>query len=472
MRKRLFAAIMATVMVIALYGCGEKPAETKETVTEEATEKAAEATKEESPEGTKAAVVAAEAIKNLFETTEADESSEAETEKASVSEPETTRASRPVIPEEEEGEEISDIKDAETGLNLKSHNGATVLHYETVVEKEDDYRIKGTIVELMTDRAVDRGWEYYYIDSLEDGAEIVTWYPKDGYFTSVAMVFECENLNEKPVIFGDTVKAKIVFDEGGKNKVFEGVSFQSNPGQIDSWGYENTRNSQFKDVNKDEMSLVSFIIDVDKEFHDAMVEEEIKEPTWVYVEFENGDRYCLNLRTEAIIFGYDDSDDESIITNDIHRTFKEATGKEYFMEFLTASPDFMDIVEKSGIDVEEAAEAYSSQFSVKVFDILFDSDTAATAQCVVTGPDFIEMYKELDVRSQKAFEGADMSKVTEDEFYKKMGELLIEYAKDPSLPKKDHDFEASYTYSEGAETWYPDDREYLMGCMRVPLINF
>lgn len=453
MKKRLLSIIMAAILIASLAGCGGKTAEKEEKKTETTQTEAAKEERPEKTEDSKPTETAEEASDNAESKVDGPEISAKEIELG-------------------EGDGVSDVRDRLTGEKLLTHNGAVMFYTDTEVEMEDEYLIEGGIAELMTDRAVDRGWSYYYIDSLDDGAPILDWYPQDDYFTSVAIVLRWTNLSDTPVVFAENAATEIVFDEGGKNKVYKGVSFQSNPGILDEWGYENTRNATFKELEKDDYSAVSFIVDVDKEFHDAMVAEDPKEATWAYISFPNGDLYCMNLRTEMIRFGYDDSDDESEITDNVHKTMQSATGVEYLTDFLKSRTDFMQIADLAGIDPEELAEGYASHFEVKVTDIQFDDETHATAYCTVTSPDFVRMYENLDSIAEDKMANIDKDNLTEEEFYKIYGDMLTEYTTDKFFPHMTHDMEISYVYDDGFEIWTPEDKEAVVNEMRIALMNF
>lgn len=373
-------------------------------------------------------------------------------------------------------EDISDVlsekKDLKTGKNFTLHNGAVILHPDSVAETDKKYRIEGMYSEILTDRAIDRTWEYYYTDTAEDGSDILTWSPADGCFTSVLVLFECTNISDEPCKYGEDTKLTLVFDEGGNEKVFNGISFQTNPGQISAEDCSEVRSTVCVPVEKDEKTVLSFLTDIDKSTHDALVEDEIKEPSWAYIEFGNGDRYCVNLREDMIKFGYDDSDDESCMTAIIYRTLKAATGAEYMKEFLESNPDFSDIAVKAGVDTGEAAECFSALFSLKVDDIVFDSETSATAYCTLTSPDFYQMYLDLDEKSAELFAGEDKSQITEEEFAEKSMRLLLDYTKDGNFPFITDNPEIVFKYDEGLKVWGLQDKEALENKMRAALLNF
>lgn len=182
--------------------------------------------------------------------------------------------------------------------------------------------------------------------------------------------------------------------------------------------------------------------------------------------------YCMNLRTEMIRFGYDDSDDESEITDNVHKTMQSATGVEYLTDFLKSRTDFMQIADLAGIDPEELAEGYASHFEVKVTDIQFDDETHATAYCTVTSPDFVRMYENLDSIAEDKMANIDKDNLTEEEFYKIYGDMLTEYTTDKFFPHMTHDMEISYVYDDGFEIWTPEDKEAVVNEMRIALMNF
>ena len=422
MKKRLMSIVVAAILVVTLAGCAGKTSGKEE------------------------------------EKTQTTQVQESQSEKTDAIEPAEDAEAAP-DKAESKADGVSDITDRSTGEKLPTHNGAVMLYTNTEIEIENEYLLGNIYSELLTDRAVDRGWTYYYIDSLNDGAATIDWCPADDYYTSVVLLFDWTNQSETPVVFAENASAEIVFDEGGKNKVYKGVSFQSNPGVIDDTGYENTRNATFAELKKDDYSRVSFIIDIDKEFHDAMVAEDPKEPTWAYISLPNGDMYCMNLRTEMARFGYDDSDDESMITNSIHKTMQSAVGAEYLTDFLKSRTDFMQIADLAGIDPKELAEGYATHFVIKVTDIQFDDDTHATAYCTVTSPDFVRMYENLDSIGEDKMANIDKDNLTEEEFYK-------------FFPHMTHDMEISYVYDDGFEIWTPEDKEAVVNEMRIALMNF
>lgn len=420
--KKLVALMLIAVLCISFAACGKKPAE----------------------ETTAAP-----------ETTEAAETDDAATDAPGTEAPETEAPTE--APEDKQG----------------LHNGATVLNNDTVIEKEKDYKLDSMFTEIMTDRAIDRGWSYYYVESDEDNIPVSTWSPSDGNFTSVCILAVCKNLSEDPCRFAENSSAKIVFDEGGDEKVFEGQTFQTNPKQDVGDGYGSPRSTVHMDIEKDEKSVFSCLIDVDRDFHDAVVAEGgSTKPIWAYFELSNGDKYCINLREEMVLFGYDDSDDESAITADIHRMMKAATGAEYLEEFLSKSADFADIAKKAGIDIKTCAEKFAPLFTIKVTDIIFDSDTEATAYCTVSGPDFVQMYKELDKLSEKKFADVDKSSLTEEEFYKMSLQMMLDYTEDDFFPCMDRQIEIKYVLEDEDIGWICEDSEAAKGDMRVMLINF
>lgn len=435
MKKRLMSIVVAAILVVTLAGCAGKTSGKEE------------------------------------EKTQTTQVQESQSEKTDAIEPAEDAEAAP-DKAESKADGVSDITDRSTGEKLPTHNGAVMLYTNTEIEIENEYLLGNIYSELLTDRAVDRGWTYYYIDSLNDGAATIDWCPADDYYTSVVLLFDWTNQSETPVVFAENASAEIVFDEGGKNKVYKGVSFQSNPGVIDDRGYENTRNATFAELKKDDYSRVSFIIDIDKEFHDAMVAEDPKEPTWAYISLPNGDMYCMNLRTEMARFGYDDSDDESMITNSIHKTMQSAVGAEYLTDFLKSRTDFMQIADLAGIDPKELAEGYATHFVIKVTDIQFDDDTHATAYCTVTSPDFVRMYENLDSIGEDKMANIDKDNLTEEEFYKIYGDMLTEYTTDKFFPHMTHDMEISYVYDDGFEIWTPEDKEAVVNEMRIALMNF
>lgn len=359
MRKRFAGIAVVAALVIGLIGCGEKPVPEVETATPEIVE-TVPAEDNEEPEDEKTA-----------ETEETNEPEVTPTEEISMVEDEIT---------------LSEEKDAVTGEKLELHNGAIVLHTDTAYEKEGSFRIDDSYSEILTDRAMAREWEYYYSDSATERKPVVVWTPSKGNFTTIESIIELVHLSDEPFIYGDNIKFKIVYDECGDAKTYEGTVMQENPGYISSEGYEYVRSTVFNEINKDDKIFIGFLVDIDREFHDILVAEEIEKPCWAYIDFSDGEKFCINLRSDMVIFGYDDSDSDSMITADAFRT-------------LTGSN-----------------EQFGVNNTMEVVDIYYSDENHATVACHITTEDGMENDYEIEYSFHEELESwtpVDRKKVME-----------------------------------------------------------
>lgn len=351
------------------------------------------------------------------------------------------------------------------------HNGATVLHWDTILQR-NNYEIGKVYSSILTDRAMDRGWFFNYLETDLDGAEPVLWEPSEDSYTTVMFSFSCTNLGDNPCKFAEASKIRIVFDEGKNEKIYEGFPFQSNPGQRNSDGAEGSRSSVCRAIGKNETATVSFLIDVDRAFHDSIVSKNSDHAVWAYIDFIDDDHYCFDMKNELYVYGYDDFNSDSIITGDIHQIRESATGIGYLEEFLTNNSDFSQIVEKSGISVKELAENMADDFTIRVTDIQYSDENHASAYCTLVSPDFIAMYQAMGEIQTEQLKNLDPSSVTENEFYAIIGGIFMDYTRNNILPSMTYDFVIDYHFDEELWTWIPEDWDTSMFEMRIALLNF
>lgn len=356
---------------------------------------------------------------------------------------------------------------ADDQTSKATHNNATVLHTDTVVEIPDAYKLSNMYAEILSDRGMDMGWNYYYVDSADNGAQSLVWEPADGDFTGLLLMLDCTNLSDSPCRFGEMAKMRFVFDEGDNEKVIKAETFQVNPGQTDSDGYDLLSSTEYKEIPSGETTKVRFIASIDKSVHDALVEEEIPVPAWAYIDFSNGDSFCVDMKADMIRFGYDESDYTSMIVNDVHRTMNAATGYEYMEEFLTAG-NLSEIIASAGMDIKDAAQSMSVPFNIKVNDVTFEGETSATATCTVISPDYVQVYQNLD----ELYNDEPGSFSSEEEFYNTMIKRLIDYVGSEDCPLMTRDLTMEYEFDNSSERYIPADREKAMNEMRIALINF
>lgn len=155
--------------------------------------------------------------------------------------------------------------------------------------------------------------------------------------------------------------------------------------------------------------------------------------------------------------------DEDLIRADIEKTIG---GSEIdpasVLAGMKENPEAMETLEKAGIDPNEFATAIAKLTSVETKSVEVDGDTA-TAVITVKMPDFTAMETMMNTEIQNLQTTTDVSKLTEDEAYKMIGEIIMKVVTDPTLPQAENDFDVTYAKQDGK--WVLQDDAGLQAAM-------
>ncbi len=134
---------------------------------------------------------------------------------------------------------------------------------------------------------------------------------------------------------------------------------------------------------------------------------------------------------------------------------------------LAADEEMADIFEKAGITAEDYGRPLADKIKIAIGDITV-SDDASTATAVVTMdlPDFKALSENMDAALEDATE--EISGMTQEEIYKKLGEIMVQEVSNPDLPVASTDY--TFNYTKTGDTWAMDDAEASIEEFRSMLI--
>lgn len=100
--------------------------------------------------------------------------------------------------------------------------------------KTPDYSIKDFMAEIITDKWEAEWWNYYYVDSIENGAEVKQW-PTTDTENAMTANYTIKNLSQNNIDFLSISSAKVIVND---NEEYEWTVFITNIWQLDADGYE------------------------------------------------------------------------------------------------------------------------------------------------------------------------------------------------------------------------------------------
>lgn len=161
--------------------------------------------------------------------------------------------------------------------------------------------------------------------------------------------------------------------------------------------------------------------------------------------------------------------DEDLIKADIEKVVGTTVSAKDLAEGFKADEDFVQIAEMASLDLDKYAEKIATRFSAVVKDVKVDGDNAV-AKLEVTSPDFKAMYELLDKKLEEALADVDVANITEEEYGKMVGQLMLDVFDDPEFPNATAECDVDYAKKDGE--WSIVDPSVLENELKKAFLNF
>ncbi len=189
-----------------------------------------------------------------------------------------------------------------------SGNGQQTVFFglNETVEPEGLCEMSNLYAEVLDDKAVADGWNYYYTDSDQSPAPIIEWQAVGENYTTAEVVFTAKNTSDKPQTFGDKITVQMFYQENkdADTSYYNGTVFQQNPGQVKASGEIVMWSTKPVAIAAGEPTQISFRYDIPKDVYDKVYAAATGEKTDIVetceFHFGDGTTYVIDL-TKALV---------------------------------------------------------------------------------------------------------------------------------------------------------------------------
>ena len=161
---------------------------------------------------------------------------------------------------------------SETNFDSGNNQQTIYFNLNETVKYEGLCEMSGLYAEVLDDKSKEDGWSYYYTDTDQSPAKMITWEPSKGNYTTLEVFFTAKNISDKPTTFSDKITAQMFYqvNKDANTDYFNGVVFQQNPNQVDENGEVMMWSTKPVEIAPNESTNVSFRFDIPKEIYDKV----------------------------------------------------------------------------------------------------------------------------------------------------------------------------------------------------------
>lgn len=156
---------------------------------------------------------------------------------------------------------IAVIISAIVSLSSKKTDAITA---SSVITEKKNYSMEKLFCETLSDKAVEDGWKYYYIETADNGATLKDWISPEGE-VAVELSVNITNLSKEAVDFSSKASCKLVYSDGTETAT---AVMQENPEQKAENG-EKCRSTVILPINPEQTAKLWFMADIPTEIRDS-----------------------------------------------------------------------------------------------------------------------------------------------------------------------------------------------------------